>query len=743
MFQFIRNMSISRRIFFAFTVATIIPGIVVVLLGAFYLTSSQSRSDAVSKSFEAKDLAAQQQNILQRLNPLLGERFAEVIADPQNNRIIQGDPSFVSSGSLIENDISSLVISFQENLQTYQQNYDVATSDNMSGVRSILLTDDAQANQPTIDGQHQALLQVVQDNWSDYQQDLNAVLNDLHQNTISYATAYQDLYQSNIDFFTLNATWNNVFTASTQIGNAITHVGPSLINPLIFATGGSLLFIILMVLAAGYLVNRTMTRPLQGLVSLTQRVAAGDTIERAQVNSSDEIGKVAESMNGMLDNIVRLARDAQARHAGLENQIEKLVNEVSGIGEGDLRIQADVTTDELGVLADSFNFMAEELGTLVINVKTLAQQVQGSTEQTFNHMVDLVGNADTEIQQINMARNEVSSLSLASRQVAERAQVLQTVALETRQNASAGRTALTQTFSGIERINKNVRSTATKVQSLGDRSREINDIVKVISSIAHQTNRLALDAAIQAAMAGENGKGFRAVAVDIRRLAERAKDQTSIITQIVNSFFEDIGTTTVAIKEAENETEVGSHLVQEAGTAFQNMFAVVEQQANEIDSINQVANQQLRSSDAIVQVMQSVSDMTQRGSKVIHSAASEMEQLARLAARLQNSVEVFKLRDNPNQEQQTVVSELQPSYNQLSFNSPVPVLAAPGQSSNGNYGRPEAPLPYPRYSDPQYSPAYPPLGERRPQQGSVNNGRRGNEQEQSDFSVPQSYPRNR
>jgi methyl-accepting chemotaxis protein len=740
MFQFIRNMSISRRIFFAFTVATIIPGIVVVLLGLFYLHSSQDRSDAVSKSFEAKDLAAQQQNILQRLNPLLGERFAEVIADPQNNRIIQGDPSFVSSGALVENDISSLVIGFQENLQTYQQNYDVATADNMSGVRSILLTDNATDNRPIIDGQHNALVQVVQDNWADYQADLNAVINDLGQNPVSYTTAYKDLYQANIDFFTLNDTWQNVFNATTDIGNAVTNVGPSLINPLIFATGGSLIFIILMVLAAAYLMNRTMTRPLQQLVFLTQRVATGDTNERAHVNSNDEIGKVAQSMNGMLDNIVRLVRDAQSRHAGLENQIEKLVNEVSGIGEGDLRIQADVTTDELGVLADSFNFMAEELGTLVINVKTLARQVQGSTEQTFNHMVDLVANADTEIQQIDMARNEVSSLSLASRKVAERAQVLQQVALETRQNANAGRTALTQTFSGIERINKNVRSTATKVQSLGDRSREINDIVKVISSIAHQTNRLALDAAIQAAMAGENGKGFRAVAVDIRRLAERAKEQTTIITQIVNSFFEDIGTTAIAIKEAENETEVGSHLVQEAGSAFQNMFSVVEQQANEIDSINQVANQQLRSSDAIVQVMQSVSDMTQRGSTVIHNAASEMEHLAQLATKLYGSVDVFKLRDNPNQGQNIVVSELQPEYNQLPFNSPVPVLAAPGQPSNGNYRG--VPTPYP-----QYSPAYP-VGERRPQPAPANNGngRRSQERtsnDQGDFPVPQGYPRNR
>jgi methyl-accepting chemotaxis protein len=757
MFQLVRNMSIYRRLFYSFALATIIPGIVIVLLGAFYLNSSQSRSDAVSKSFAAKDLAAQQQSILQRLNPLLGERFAQVIADPQNNHLLQSSPStFVSSGALVENDIQGLLISFQENLLSYQQNYDVATSSNMADVHDILLQNNGPlgqngiANQSTINNLHQALTEVVQDDWVDYRSDLNTVLNDLHpaQGPVSFVTAYNDLYQADADFFTLSQSWQVVFDASTAIGTAVTQVGWSLYFPLILATGSSLLFIILVVLGAGALVNITITRPLRQLVFLTQRVAAGDTNERAQVSGSDEIGKVAESMNGMLDNMVRLARNAQSRHAALENQIEKLVNEVSGIGEGDLRIQADVTTDELGVLADSFNFMAEELGTLVITVKTLARDVQNSTIQTFNHMVDLVANADTEIQQIAQAKDEISNFSVASRSVAERAHVLQSVALETRQNANAGRIALNQTFSGIERINKNVRATASKVQLLGDRSREINEIVKVISSIAHQTNRLALDAAIQAAMAGENGKGFRAVAVDIRRLAERAKEQTTIITQIVNSFFEDIGASTNAIKEAENETEIGSHLVQEAGTAFQNMFSVVEQQATEIESINHVAIQQLQSSDAVVLVMQNVSDMTQKASSITHNAAREMEHLAQLAAKLQTSVEVFKIRDDREQDQQVVVSEQQDSYRQALFDAPTPIpaISAPGRP----YTRRDTPLPYPRYSSQQNSSNYgvapsPSWQQVEPNSNGGKQKQSGqlDHKEQKDFPIPQVYPRNR
>ena len=126
---------------------------------------------------------------------------------------------------------------------------------------------------------------------------------------------------------------------------------------------------------------------------------------------------------------------------------------------------------------------------------------------------------------------EIEHMSADSRQVAERSQVFYDVARMREKMHSGGREAVRQAVEGMGRINDNVQLTSSKVQDLGERSREIDEIVTVISSIAHQTNRLALDAAIQAAMAGENGKGFGAVAADIRRLAERAKEQVSSITR--------------------------------------------------------------------------------------------------------------------------------------------------------------------------------------------------------------------
>jgi methyl-accepting chemotaxis protein len=186
------------------------------------------------------------------------------------------------------------------------------------------------------------------------------------------------------------------------------------------------------------------------------------------------------------------------------------------------------------------------------------------------------------------------------------------------------------------------------VQLLGERSREINNIVEVISSIAHQTNRLALDAAIQAAMAGEHGKGFGAVAADIRRLAERTKEQATIITRLVRNVLEDIDSVAISMSETEQETSRGTVLAQEVGTSLEAIFPLIEQQANEIETINQMTSQQLQSSRAVVQIMHNFSDATQQNSMSTREVSHLMEHIARLAEELLASVEAFKLREDQN-----------------------------------------------------------------------------------------------
>jgi methyl-accepting chemotaxis protein len=311
----------------------------------------------------------------------------------------------------------------------------------------------------------------------------------------------------------------------------------------------------------------------------------------------------------------------------------------------------------------------------VVHVKTLTKEVGSATTMSFERMTQVVRIADLQNQQIFAAGAKVNDMATSSRHVAERAQLLSNIAHNARYTAQDGHVAVQKTIAGIERISENVRVTSEKVQVLGERSREIGDIVKAISSIAHQTNRLALDAAIQAAMAGENGKGFAAVATDIRGLAERSKEQTLMIGHIVQTVLEDIHSAARSMEDTERETVSGSSLIDEAGRALDSVFSVVEQQANEIATINQVAIQQLESSNMIVQIMQNVSNSTQQSNTTTRETAQLMEHVSLLAEQLHNSIHVFKVREDRVQQITGTI--------QRSFSEPLNTSQATSRSFSG------------------------------------------------------------
>ncbi len=675
MFRFINNMPIFRRLFIVFAIAALIPILVIVLLGNFYLQSMQVRSQAVQTSFDAQNLATQAQTNLQRMNALLQARFGQVFA--QKNPDLGKDPSLQASGELTSTDVAALEIEFSQTLTTYQSTYAIATSDTMSVIRGILTSDTPDQGRQLINNQQTALNAVATTDWTTYQGLQDKVLTDLDQH-VNYFTAYTDLYQANLVFLHLKNHWQQVVDTATSMGTAVTRVGPSLTNPLLVYTGAAVLFTLLVVVAAGFLVNSTIVHPLNRLVALTKRIAQGETRARADIQGNDEIYHVAKSMNSMLDFIVRLVQEAESRHADLQAHIEKLIHEVSGAGDGDLRIQAEVESNELGLLAASFNHMAEELSTLVVHVKTLTRGVQNATLQLFGYMEQLVDSADGQIQQISRATAEVGNVATSSREVADRAHSLNTVAFEARQIAQRGRMSVQQTFDGMERINDHVRATSAKVSSLAERSREIDDIVEAMAGIAHQTNRLALDAAIQAAMAGDNGKGFGAVAADIRRLAESSKEQAVMIGQIMRTFLGDIQSATHAMQETAQEVASGTQLTRQVGTALEAIFSVVEQQTSEIETTNQIAKQHLQSSSVVVKIMQHVAEEAQQSRESTREATRQMEQLAQLAGQLLTSVEVFKLRE---ERRQSVASP-----------GPRPALAQARPMSSNLLGQGPAPM---------------------------------------------------
>ena len=729
MIKFISNVPIFRRLTFAFGLAAVISGIVIVLLGNFDLSALTTQGQAVRTSFDAQSAASQEDTNLQRMNAVLEAFHNEIFGSL--NGIIK-DQSFFSSGALLDGEVRAREAEFDQALKTYQTNFEVASSPNMAVVRSILLGDDPTSANQIMTSQQTALENVINHQWPQYKADQDAVLADLehlqnelqHQATNNFAPTpaqinqmyesdYEKIYHVRLDFTNLNNNWSSVVNVAVDMGKAVTAVGTSQSQPILFATAIAFILTLVVLVATGWLVNITITQPLLRLTALARRIAKGDTSARAKMMGHDEIGHVANAMNNMLDNIVFLIQDANNQRDTLQAQVEKLVGEVSGVGEGNLLIQAEVTNDALGVLADSFNYMVEELGSLVVRMKMAAHEVGNSTTMSYERMVQLVKTADTQIRRIADAVIEVERMADSSRQVAERSRMLFSIAREARQTAQAGRTSVQQTIDGMGRIHEHVQETSNKVQALSDSSREINNIVEVIASIAHQTNRLALDAAIQAAMAGENNKGFGAIAADIRRLAERSKEQASMIARIVHNVRDDIGAAAVSMQDTERETSTGATVAAETGTALGSIFAVVERQAHEIEIINKMAAQQLQSSSTVAQIMHSVSDATQQSSVSTREAAQNMERLRLLAEQLLASVETFKLRESMNYYSVTpTVTATPEQQRQFSVSGVFRTITASAQSretntydngsGNGSFAPSGAPNPFASYPSTPY-----------------------------------------
>ena len=701
MFTSMSNIRIFPRLLILFAALVVISSVSMLFLGSFYIQAEQSHSQAVKTSFNAQQIATTEQINLQRMNALLQARFAQIFAS--NNGALQGDPSLAASGGLIESDIVAREIDFDQTIRTYDNTYSIASSAPMNTIRTILQNSDP--NRHLIADQQIALGSVRHIQWNSYKQLQDAVLAQLRQTNPEYQPAYANLYQANLKFLDLQKSWQTVVDTATTVGQAVTDLGNSEIMPLQFATAIAVTLIIAVIFLTAIIVNATISQRLGQLAVLTRRIARGSTAERANVGGKDEIQLVASSMNFMLDNIVQLIREAESRHAVLQMQVEKLIAEVRGASDGDLRVQAEVGPDSLGILASFVNNMIRELGTLVITFKTLANEVERATLQTYDDMTQLVESADGQVQRIAMATADVEKMAHQSRHVAQRVQSLAQVGTEVYQTTQTGRSAVLRGIEGMERIHKNVYLTVSKVQGLEEHSQEINNIVRTISGIAHQTNRLALDASIQAALAGEAGKAFRAVAEDIRRAAEVAKTQTTSIERIVGKIGEDIQEVTASVRETEAETRLGTKSSREAGTAFDAIFAAVNRQAGEIEMINQAAMQQLAVSSGVVQTMQGVSATTFSSGQSIREEVARMERVAQLAERLLLSAEVFKLREDQDIfasqnadnyiAQGGVVQKNFPQHPGQSF-TPVPVNGAyPAQrnSGGGHYFNPQTPIP--------------------------------------------------
>lgn len=402
------------------------------------------------------------------------------------------------------------------------------------------------------------------------------------------------------------------------------------------------------VFTVNYLVRRRIEDHLLSLVAVCRSYGGGERGVRATVTGDDAFAMLSMSLNTLLDNqgvasnagtVANLGSDA----AALQAQIEKLLQEVSAVGDGDLSVQAEVTPDTLGVLADSFNYMIEELAKIVGRVQTTAVQITHATRRILDRSAELAQASEREVEQISQTSQAVEDLVIFIQNVARNAKLSAAVAQEALASANTGQQAVRQTIDGMMLIRENVQETQKKIKRLGERSNEISEIVRIIEDIADQTNLLALNAAIQSAMAGEHGRGFAVVADEIRLLAERSTESTRRIETLVKSIQGDTFEAVVAMEDSTQEVVKGSQLADDAGRALNSIYAAVERQAQMIESIARAANEQTPVSESVAIAMDQISEITHQANAGTQEATASVNYLSELADQLRASVSTFRL----------------------------------------------------------------------------------------------------
>jgi len=339
------------------------------------------------------------------------------------------------------------------------------------------------------------------------------------------------------------------------------------------------------------------------------------------------------------------SREAIAREQNDRNQeaIRRLLDEMVELSDGDLTMEATVTEDITGTIADSVNQAVEEMRGLVTTINETSVRVSASAQETRNTAMQLTEASDHQRDQIVNASDIVKEMSATMSDMAKGAGDSVGVARASVEIAHEGGDTVRKTIEGMDNIRDQIQETSKRIKRLGESSQEIGNIVELIEDIADQTNILALNAAMQAAMAGEAGRGFAVVADEVQRLAERSTNATKQIEALVKTIQADTNEAVSSMEASTSEVVNGAQLAETAGEALQKIEQVSTEMAESIEKMAGDAEKQSTDANTINDTMTVIQEITTQTSDGAGQTAQSIEMLAQMAEELRESVAGFKL----------------------------------------------------------------------------------------------------
>ncbi|HXG28456.1 MAG TPA: methyl-accepting chemotaxis protein [Nevskiales bacterium] len=352
------------------------------------------------------------------------------------------------------------------------------------------------------------------------------------------------------------------------------------------------------------------------------------------------VAVLAVSLNAQ---VKQIQSAAQLQTQRTQDAILRLLDEMSALADGDLTIETTVTEDVTGAIADSVNYTIEALRDVVATINKTSEQVARGTDESLATAQQLTRASQTQTQQILATTELIGKMVQSIQQVAGNAAQAAEVAQRSVQVAHNGSEAVKRTIQGMDSIREQIQETSKRIKRLGESSQEIGNIVELINDIAEQTNTLALNASIQAAMAGEAGRGFAVVADEVQRLAERSANATKQIEAIVRTIQADTNEAVISMEKSTAGVVSGARLAENAGQALDEIEQVSGQIARLVQDISNASRQQNAEAARVSQTMVSIREITEQTAQGTRATGEAISRLAQLAMQLKQSVAGFRL----------------------------------------------------------------------------------------------------
>lgn len=392
-----------------------------------------------------------------------------------------------------------------------------------------------------------------------------------------------------------------------------------------------------------YVAGTRFLRPIEKLSSTVKKVSGGDFTARSRLTEGDEIGQLGRQFDGLLDERIAQLAQSQKENDQLNESIVQLLEAVFRLSQRDLTVKVPVREDITGSLADAINSLSSETASVMTDVVGTANNVEGASNRVKQQADDVIMLAAQERQEVDRASNALQAASAAMQQIAERAKSCNVAADRAVVATRAALATVQGTVGGMDGIRETIRETEKRMKRLSERSQEISTIVGLINSISERTHVLAINANMQAAMAGEAGRGFAVVAAEVQGLAENARQATAQISQLVSNIQLETADTIATMNDAVAQVVEGSRLARQAGEQMTQTEAATNNLVELVGQIDASAQQQASVSLDLVQRADSIRESTEKTGAQLAAQAKETRTLLDYAQQLREAVGVFTL----------------------------------------------------------------------------------------------------